>query len=157
MSTIIQSETQDLTWFGLSLHPQNRSPSLGCSHWTQICLRGSAPHWSIRPPLDLTDLHDLTDHIKYIASHWGLFTMVTQLPHHLDLTDQDTTIASHKRSFHKNIMLKLKHIKNLFISHTRGGIPHQTYYRLRKETKNLTPHINLWRFFKKPLQDLKIL
>ena len=83
--------------------------------------------------------------------------MATQLPHHLDLTDQDTSIASHKRSFHKNIMPKSKHIKNLFISHTKGGIPHQTYYRLRKEARNLTPHINLWRFSKKPLQDLKIL
>ena len=76
--------------------------------------------------------------------------MATQLPHHLDLTDQDTSIASHKRSFHKNIMLKSKHIKNLFISHTRGDTPHQTYCRLREETRILTPHINLWRFFKKP-------
>ena len=86
----------------------------------------------------------------YASQIWGLFTMATQLPHHLDLTDQDTSIASHKRSFHKNIMLKSKHIKNLFISHTRGGTPHQTYCRLREETRILTSHINLWRFFKKP-------
>ena len=120
MPTTIQSQTQDLTWFGLSLHPQNRSPSLGCSHWTQICLRGLAPHWSTSPPLDLTDLQDLTDLTTIVPqfdltdqtrSHWSSYNCPS-----LDLTDQATQIASHKEVFSPLISL----IKTYQLPLTRG-------------------------------------
>ena len=76
-------------------------------------------------------------------SHWSL--------HKLPLTEVFS------KEHHAENFLLTKHIKKLFISHIKGGIPHQIYCKLKEGTRDLTTHISLWKFSKKPLQEQKIL